>query len=502
MSEEKPLYQLHNGSVILNEELSDIMYQIVDDDPMLDQANYPTNDIGISALFSKYFKHNTLYCPEMKSWYFYNGQKWVKDEGETVVNEEIKQFVELMTFYCLEKENVDNTIKASYTSFIARLGNRNVRDRLLKDARSSMTFSVNKFDANPYLLNCLNGTYDLKTGKFHKFKADDYLTYQTNCNCPVGTNTLKPFDRWDEFIGEIMCGDKELEEYLQKCLGYSLSGINREEKMFMFYGQTTRNGKSTLINTILHVLGDYGTTADIYMLCKTRFSERDPSRANPSLCNLKGKRFLALNESDENSRLDESLLKNYTGNDPINTRQLYGTNFTFTPQFTMFMSGNNLPDILDKSVFSSERVVVIPFNRHFNKDEQDKDLKEKFTTDEAKTYIFKWLLDGYNQYVKDGLNTAPQIVEQQVEQYEKDNDIVALFFDERVEKSEVAEDRVFRQYLYTLFKNYCLSNGIQYPMSSQKFYKNCERLGFAPIRKSGNWYITNVTIKKVDNKEE
>lgn len=476
-----------------DEEQALILNTLVELDPIHHTDDYPLNDIGASELFSECYRFNTLYCPENKTWYCYNGQKWEKDTQATLVNEKLKDFVEFMQLYLVEiKENIDEKEQKSYLSFIAKLSSRNERDKIIKDAQSCMAIPFNQFDANPYLINCKNGTYDLKTSAYHPFRADDFLTFQTDCNFPVSTLDVDG-DRWNEFIDEIMCGDQNLEHYLQKVLGYALDGVNREEKMFIFYGQTTRNGKSTLINSILKVLGDYGTSADVHILTLNG-GNQDPSKPNPAICGLKGKRYLSLNETDDNSRLNESLLKNYTGNDPISTRELYGSTFTFVPQFTIFMSGNNLPEILDKSVFTSERVVVIPFNRHFNRDEQDKELKEKFATDSVKTYIFKWLLKGYKMYKQEGLNDAPECVVEQVEQYEKDNDISALFIDEKTESNLTS--KVLRSGLYYAFKNYCKANGYLNVKSSQKFYKDVERLGYEIKREADGYFVYGLELKK------
>lgn len=490
--EELTLYQLHDKekTILFDEDLSNLMYKIMQINPIEKEKLFPWNDIGLADLFAECFTDTVLYCPEMKKWYVYNGEKWTKDEGAIYVNKKLQQFAELMMLYCIEM-NADDKLRTAYTNFIGKLGNRNIRERVLKDAQSSMTFSINKFDADPYLLNCRNGTYDLKTGTYHEFRAKDYLTLQTNCDCPTKISKTK-FDRWYTFIDEIMCEDKELAKYLQKALGYSLLGIANEECMFIAYGQTTRNGKGTLLNTIQKVLGDYGGTIDVNFICRSKLG-RNYASANPMVCGLKACRFLTMNESDDGSKLDESLIKNYTGGDPISTRELYGTAFSFTPQFTMWLSANTLPDIYDKSIFSSERVKVIPFNRHFNKEEQDPDLKQKFLTEEAKTTIFQWLLDGYELYTKEGLNNPPVSVASEVEQYEKDNDITALFLEDKCEMKE--DEMTLRNALYSTFKNWCNQNGVQSLKSSQKFYKDLERLGIEQRRRAEGWYIVGVIVQ-------
>ncbi len=463
--EESNLFQLRNGQYLLNEAQSAILSALIAEHPH-NNPGYKWDEMAMAELFAKLYLNYNLYCPEAKSWYSYDGARWVRDSGAIIANENLKEFVRLLQLYCGEIPDNDPT-KKDYQKFVAKLGDRRVRDRVLKDAQGEARVSITKFDADPYIINCQNGTYDLRTQKFHFHKPEDYLTMMTACDFPV-ESIVTDCTRWNQFIDEITCGEKDVARYLQRALGYSLAGVANEECMFIAYGKTTRNGKGTLLNTIHAILGDYAKTIGVDFICQGR--ARSYSQANPMVCSLKGARFLTMSESDDAGRLDEAIIKNYTGEDPISTRQLYGEAFDFLPQFKMWLSCNALPAVNDKSLFSSDRVRVIEFNRHFGEDERDTTLKQQFLEPSARTAIFQWLMDGYLEYQDYGL-AEPESVKVSVKAYEKKNDRVALFLEERCTFD--SEARVSRSDLYSSYKSWCRTNGVN-PKSAQKFYEDLD----------------------------
>lgn len=492
--EESSLFQLKNGQYILDEVQSSIFSTIISEHPH-NNPDYKWDEMAMAELFAKCYSLHVLYCPEAKQWYAYDGARWVKDSGSITANEKLKEFVRLMQLYCGEIPDLDPT-KKEYQKFIAKLGDRRVRDRVLKDAQGEARVSITQFDADPYIINCQNGTYDLQAKKFHFHRPEDYLTMMTACDFPV-ESIVTDCSRWGQFIDEITCGDKDVAKYLQRALGYSLAGIANEECMFIAWGKTTRNGKGTLLNTIHAILGDYAKTIGVDFICQSR-GGRSYSQANPMVCSLKGARFLTMSESDDAGRLDEAVIKNYTGGDPISTRQLYGEAFDFVPQFKMWLSCNALPAVNDKSLFSSDRVRVIEFKRHFGEAERDVTLKQQFLEPTARTAIFQWLMDGYLEYQDYGL-MEPESVKATVKDYEKKNDRVGLFLEERCEMDP--EARISRSDLYTAYKSWCRTNGVN-PKSAQKFYEDVDCVAtqkiihgerfFAGLR-LGN--LSNVVIK-------
>lgn len=465
--EESSLFQLKNGQYLLDPNQSKVFSTIMAEHPH-NNPDYRWDEIAMADLFAKCYADNIVYCPEAKQWYSYDGTVWERDTGGIVASENLKEFTRLMQLYCNEIPEDDGSEK-EYRKFVSKLGDRRVRDRILKDAQGEARVSISKFDANPYYINCLNGTYDLRAGQFHTHRPEDYLTMKTDCMFPVETMVFDS-SRWEQFIDEITCGDADVAGYLQRSLGYSLVGMANEECMFIAYGKTTRNGKGTLLNTIHTILGDYAKTIGVDFICQGR-GGRSYSQANPMVCALKGARFLTMSESDDAGRLDEAVIKNYTGGDPISTRQLYGEAFSFTPQFKMWLSCNTLPIVNDSSLFSSDRVKVIEFNRHFGEDERDVKLKEKFLEPSARTGVFKWLLDGYEAYKEMGLK-EPESVKNSVRTYEQKSDRVGLFVDEMCVIDK--DSKVSRSELYSAYKSWCRTNGVN-AKSAQKFYEAMEK---------------------------
>jgi len=457
------LFQLSNGRYITSEEISKKMYYIKSVRPELsyqeDSTGYSWDEAGMADLFSECYQNDTRYCAEAKSWYTYDSGRWQKDVGSLLVAAKIKEFIRLMALYC--GEITDDEKRKQYMSFVAKMGDRRFRDRLMKDAADSMRIEAEQFDTHPYLINCKNGTYDLESMEFREHRWQDFLTMQTNFEYSVQDMRC---ERWEKFIQEVTQNDYEKADYLQRALGYSILGTSKEECMFILHGKTTRNGKSTMLDAIQHLLGDYSTVAPVELICRSDRA-KNAEAANPVLAKLKGKRMVTMSESDTAGKLDEATIKQYTGGEDITARELYQSAITYKPQFTMWLSCNDLPAVKDKSLFASDRVRVIEFNRHFTDAEQDKGLKDYFESAEAMKGIFTWLIAGYFKYRRFGLRMNDNM-KAVVKQYERDNDLVLQFLEEKCER--VAEGFTKAKTLYDTYKIWCKSNGY-YVCSAKKF---------------------------------
>jgi putative DNA primase/helicase len=457
------LFQLSNGRYITSEEISKKMYYIKSVHPELpyqeNSTGYSWDEAGMADLFSECYQNDTRYCAEAKSWFTYDSGRWQKDVGSLLVAAKIKEFIRLMALYC--GEIADDEKRKQYMSFVAKMGDRRFRDRLMKDAADSMRIEAEQFDTHPYLINCKNGTYDLESMEFREHRWQDFLTMQTNFEYSVQDIRC---ERWEKFIQEVTQNDYEKADYLQRALGYSILGTSKEECMFILHGKTTRNGKSTMLDAIQHLLGDYSTVAPVELICRSDRA-KNAEAANPVLAKLKGKRMVTMSESDTAGKLDEATIKQYTGGEDITARELYQSAITYKPQFTMWLSCNDLPAVKDKSLFASDRVRVIEFNRHFTDAEQDKGLKDYFESAEAMKGIFTWLIAGYFKYRRFGLRMNDNM-KAVVKQYERDNDLVLQFLEEKCERDDNVSTKA--KTLYDTYKIWCKSNGY-YVCSMKKF---------------------------------
>lgn len=212
-------------------------------------------------------------------------------------------------------------------------------------------------------------------------------------------------------------GDAELGTYLQKALGYALSGDTSEECFFVLYGPKSRNGKSTLMETIMHIMGDYGKSVQPETIGKRHTSGSSP---NEDIARLVGARLVNIAEPDKQLVLSVATVKTLTGNDTITARFLHENSFAFKPQFKMFVNTNHLPRATDNTIFASGRVKVIPFERHFSPTEQDKTLKITLTKPQHLSGILNWLIQGYNLFQAQRL-VPPPVVEQATAEYRQDN---------------------------------------------------------------------------------
>ena len=230
-------------------------------------------------------------------------------------------------------------------------------------------------------------------------------------------------------------------------------------------------GAATLVgDTTSIMLGDYAKVAPVGMICRGD-RQKDAEAASPTLAGLKGKRFVTMSESNEYGKLDEEKIKQLTGGEEISARALYQSAITFKPQFTLWLSCNDLPMVTDKSLFASERIKVIEFNRHFSPKEQGTHLKDELTSPEAMSGIFMWLVRGYIRYKERGLVMADNLKEV-VSKYERDNDLVLQFLESRCDRDE--NSTIKAKDLYNSFKLWAKSEGA-YVLSARKFNSEMER---------------------------
>ncbi len=193
--------------------------------------------------------------------------------------------------------------------------------------------------------------------------------------------------------------------------------------------------------------------------------------ASPTLAGLKGKRFVTMSESNEYGRLDEEKIKQLTGGEEISARALYQSAFTYKPQFTLWLSCNDLPMVTDKSLFASERIKVVEFNRHFSPEEQNTHLKDELTSQEAMSGIFMWLIRGFIKYKERGLEMSDSL-KKIVRKYERDNDLVLQFLENRCVREDSVNIKA--KDLYTCFKMWAKAEGA-FVLSARKSNAEMER---------------------------
>lgn len=291
---------------------------------------------------------------------------------------------------------------------------------MINDAKDMNYFENEELDKEDFLLNCKNCVLNLSGDKptILKHNADLLLSKVCNANYEPTARCLL----WEKTIFEIMEDDIGKIKYLQKVFGVSLTGCTAEEELYFFFGGSTRNGKSTVCESALFILADYGATISPETLAVKQ--NKDSRTASPDIAKLAGARLVIASEPPKRMIFDTSLVKTLTGRDRVTARFLHQNEFSFTPKFKLILKTNYLPTITDNTIFKSGRVRVISFNKHFGESEQNKKLKDDLKAESAG--ILNWMIEGLYLYRREGL-TPPAAVQGSTEEYENDSDKIGRF---------------------------------------------------------------------------
>lgn len=428
------------------------------------EKRYAYNDIGMSELFADMFKSQLRYNVTAKEWFYFNGKVWKEDIGAIIALQKMKELSKVLIAYA--STITDETTRTNFVNHVNKLGKLKPRETIIKDSRDKMNIKQTDFDKDTDLFNCQNGTFNLKTGEFTQHNPDDLLSKISN----VVYNPKAKCLQFDEFINQIMRSNKNKINYLQKAFGYSLTTDTSLETCFIFLGKTTRNGKGTLIKTLLHMFGDYGNSSQPEVLSQNK--NKDSSRPSGDIARLSECRFLSISEPSKHLTIDSALLKTLIGRDKITARHLKQSEFEFDPMFKLFINCNYLPIINDETVFESDRINVITFDKHFEEDERDLHLKDKLQAEDEISGIFNWCLDGLKRFRKEKL-IAPEEVVVATAEYKKSNDKFQIFFDEQLIKSH---KNTTLADIYARYKEWCEENGFT-PQSKRIIKQKLEAKG-------------------------
>lgn len=253
-------------------------------------------DVGNAERFVAMFKDEVKYCSVYKKWFIWNGKFWEQDEG-TIVEYAIQCVRSIYTYADMLPAG-DQRKALIQHAMRSESGNKIKLLITLAAGMKDLAIAPDDWDANPWLLNCQNGTINLKTGKLQPFNKADYIT--RICNAAFDENCATPL--WDTLLETITKGDTDTIRYMQKALGYALTGDTSEQAMFMLYG-TGSNGKSTFLNIFSAVMNTYAQSAS-----SDAFMQKKNESVNNDIARLKGARFVTAIEMEENKRLAESLI--------------------------------------------------------------------------------------------------------------------------------------------------------------------------------------------------
>jgi putative DNA primase/helicase len=456
----------------------------------LENGEVQYSDTSNAERFLMEHKRDIRYITAWKKWLVWNGTNWETDEGGAMIHEKGLKTVRIIYNEMLEKYRYEysHSYGSSYKNIqeikkFAKI-NENIRRReaLIKTAQyfQEINITAEDLDVNPWLLNVRNGTVDVFTGEFREHRQEDMITmlanveYDPKADCPL----------WKKFISEIMNFNPELIKFLQTAAGWSLSGDISEQSMFILYG-TGANGKSTFLNTVMYLMGDYATST----FTETFMRKSGDGNTN-DVARLRGTRFVATTEIEEGRRLSEPLIKKITGNDQMTARFLYGEFFNFTPTFKIFMATNHKPVIRGTDHGIWRRIKLIPFLTRITEDKQDKHLEYKLR--EEASGILNWLLEGAAIWKKERLKT-PNIILTATDEYRAEMDVIGNFIDERcILKKEV---KINIRVLYKAYSVWCDENN-EYAISERFFTLRLKEMGYRQCRSATERFWVGVGLKE------
>jgi len=349
---------------------------------------------------------------------------------------------------------------------------------MLSQAQSELGLAVRPedLDSNSFLLTCNNGTLNLQTGELRPHRQADLITklapvdYDAHAECPT----------WESFLGKIMGSKPGLINFLRRAIGYSLTGDTSERAMFIMYGSGA-NGKSTALETLRAMLGDYATRTP----AETLLARRDNAIPN-DVAKLKGARFVSASETDEGRRLAEAQIKDLTGGDTISARFMRAEWFDFKPECKLWLSTNHKPVVrgTDRAIW--DRLKLVPFDVRIPENEQDRKLLSKLK--EELPGILAWAVRGCLEWQKEGLG-VPEEVRNATGAYQSEMDVLAGFMADCC--VQTANAQASATSLYLSYKRWCDDNGEKWT-NQRVFGSSLAERGFEKRRSGATgsyvWY--------------
>ena len=417
------------------------------------------DDTGNAQRFIDRYGDIVRYSYNRKRFYVYDGAKWTIDDMGLVNKlvdktvEDLKNETLIMSDDLDEKEQAK--IEDKFKKFITKSRNHSSKKNMLEEVKHLLAVSTDEFDKDDMLLNTATGYLDLTSGEIYPHDKDRMFSHITSSEY---TSKFTP-DTWLDFLEDIFAGDKEVIRYIQKAIGYSITGSVREQVMFICHGKG-RNGKSIFIEVLAEILGSYANTiqADTLMV-------KNASGIGNDIARLQNSRFVTSSEPNEGFRFDEGLVKQLTGGDKVTARFLYGEYFEFNPKFKIWVTTNHKPIIRGTDDGIWRRMILIPFDVQIPKEKVDKDLKYKLMREAPG--ILDWAVEGSRLWQREGLE-LPHKIARASNDYRTDMDVLEHFIEDTCtrDKNGVAP----AGQLYDKYKQWADDSG-EYKMNKNTFGK-------------------------------
>ena len=436
-------------------------------------------DLTNTLYFLRAYEDTIRYCITWDKFLVWNGTNWEID-ARGFVQERIPIFIHQM--YRIMRFINDRILKSDFEKHLIKSESfRRIQAIVgLLKMQPSIKVIEKELDTDIYLFNVEGLTLNLKTGKAREPNIKNLITkksrfiYEKDAECPT----------WNLFLMQIFNKDLQLIRFIQKAMGYALSGDVSEQCLFILWG-TGANCKSTFLNVMLELFGDYALSTGI-----ETFMKKNSEQSN-DIARLKGMRLVTTSEIEQGRQISESLIKMVTGEDALTARFLYGEYFSFKPTFKIFMATNHKPKIRGADNGIWRRIKMIPFTVTIPPEQRDKNLTEKLIAENSG--ILNWLLKGYAMWKKEGLE-EPAAVREANEEYRMDMDSVGTFVTDCLELDASLQWRLPTNLLYQTYIKWCSKNN-ERVMSQKWLGMRMSEKGFKRVITNGQRLWCGLAIK-------
>ncbi len=436
----------------------------------------PHTDYGNAERLIDRYGEDLRYCELWGKWLVWDGFRWQIDVTGRIM---ARAKATIRTLYAEAAALEDDDRRKALAGHARKSESRGALQAMITLAEDEVPIKSEELDADPWLLNVQNGTLDLQSGELQDHRRQDRLTklapiiFDLEAECPT----------WLAFLERIL-PSPELRTFLQRLVGYSLTGRTTERLVVILYGSGA-NGKSTFLSIIRALLGDYGCSTP----AETLLAKRENAIPN-DVARLKGARFVTAVETEEGKRLAESFIKQAAGGaDLLSARFMRGEWFDFRPEFKLWLATNHKPEVrgTDRAIW--DRIRLIPFDVRIAEAERDQGLMDRLLTELPG--ILNWAMDGALDWQKNGLQTPSEVTDA-TSGYRDEMDVLAGFIEDRCRIDPAV--KVARGVIYYAYVTWCKENG-EKVVTQREFASYMRERGFTDTRSNSTRFWMGLEVK-------